>query len=62
MSWVRALVLAVALAVLGGMSIPVAASAGRHHHYPRHADTVFLDGKVLLYEKRDRWASAATAT
>ena len=54
MSLVRSLVLAVALVLL----VPVAASAGRHHHHPRHADTAFIDGKVLLYDQRDRWASA----
>ena len=47
-------------AALLAVSASAAAEAheGRHGHHQRHADTVFVDGKVLLYGKHDRWASA----
>ena len=57
----RLVSLVIATAVLGVTILPaVASSGGGHHGHPhkRYADTVFLNGKVLLYEKRDRWASA----
>ena len=55
--------LAIALTLLGVSLLPAAASsgAGKHgngHHHKSWADTVYVNGKILLYEKHDRWARA----
>jgi predicted amidohydrolase YtcJ len=51
--------LAISGFLLGGLLVPGAAGAGRHHgHHQRHADTVFVNGAVLLYGKHERWARA----
>lgn len=55
MDRMRSLALVVAVTLLSVASHPAVASSG---HGPRHADTVFVNGKVLLYKKRDRWARA----
>jgi predicted amidohydrolase YtcJ len=63
--WLIALALLAALitaaAVFAGSSEGHKSKKGKHswhNNKPRKADTVFLDGKALLYEKKDRWAEA----
>ena len=46
-------------ALLAASSVAAAQAHERGHgHHKRHADTVLVGGKVLLYGKHDRWASA----
>ncbi len=44
--------------LVAAIAVPAEAHKRHGHHHKRSADTVFVGGKVLLYGKHDRWASA----